>query len=147
MKAAITQAQKAFDEGEVPVGAVIVDDQKQVIVASGFNKTGKNPLMHAEMIAIQEAIANEVNLRVCSIYITLEPCLMCVGAISISKIKRVFYSLGESKQGGIERLGCGDHIDTETWNGHGVLYKPEVYEGICRQESINLLQKFFKNKR
>jgi len=128
---AIELAKKAYDLDEIPVGAVIVKDNK--IIGTGYNKKEKekNPLKHAELIAIEKACKkiNDWRLNDCEIYITLEPCQMCLGAIIESRIKKIVYGVSKSKQ---------------VFNN---LNDIEIVGGILENESLEILQKFFKNKR
>lgn len=102
MKAALAEAAKAFDIGEVPVGAVVVRKSDGRIVGRGYNKreTKKNPLAHAEIEAIAEAAAELGGWRLigCDIYVTLEPCPMCCGAIINSRLERVIYGAEDKNQ-------------------------------------------------
>ena len=102
MKAALAEAAKAFDIGEVPVGAVVVRKSDGRIVGRGYNKreTEKNPLAHAEIEAIAEAAAELGGWRLigCDIYVTLEPCPMCCGAIINSRLERVIYGAEDKNQ-------------------------------------------------
>ncbi|MAT58285.1 MAG: tRNA-specific adenosine deaminase [Ignavibacteriae bacterium] len=139
MYSALQQAQYAFDEDEVPVGAVIVKENK--IIARGFNQNKKlnDPTAHAEMIAITSA-ANYLNapfLEQCSIYITLEPCLMCTGAILNSRISNIYFAAFEPKSGALGSILNAAHLNENL----------KVYSGLLESESKNLLQEFFKKKR
>lgn len=108
MRAALDQAQRAFDAGEVPVGAVVVKDG--LIVGAGYNHPigGNDPTLHAEVAALRDAAARLGNYRLpdCDLYVTLEPCAMCVGAIFHARIRRVFWGAAEPKSG-----ACGSVID------------------------------------
>ena len=104
MKIAFSEAKKAFDKGEVPIGAVIVSETGKIIAkAHNLTETKKNPLCHAEILAIQKACKkiNKKYLMNCSIFITLEPCPMCATAISLAKIKNVYFSSVDKKGGAI----------------------------------------------
>ena len=106
MQLAYAEAQKALDIMEVPVGAVIVKDDK--IIGAGYNKkeTNKNPLSHAEIEAIYEACRNTGDWRLngASIYVTAEPCIMCAGAILHARIDKVYYGVNEPKFGGVSSV-------------------------------------------
>jgi tRNA(adenine34) deaminase len=144
MFAALQEAEKAFDENEVPVGAVVVKDRK--IIGRGYNQIEKlkDATAHAEMIAIT-ATANHLGnwrLSECSIYVTLEPCVMCTGALLASRIKELFFSVFDPKSG-----ACGSvyNLAEDGKTNH----KINVYSGIYSEESTKLLQEFFnklKNK-
>ena len=141
---ALQEAEKALEDGEVPVGAVIVKDNK--IIGRGYNQVEKlkDATAHAEMIALTSASNSIGNWRLseCSIYVTLEPCIMCTGALLASRINNLFFSTFDSKFG-----ACGsvyNLADTGKTN-----HKINVYSGIYAEESKNLLQEFFnklKNK-
>lgn len=142
MKQALKLAKKAYDQHEVPVGCVIVQNGK--IIARSYNQrhTTKNSLDHAELIAIKKACKklNQWILDDCEMYVTLEPCLMCAGAILQSRIKRLIYATNEPKFG-----SCGsmiDVIENKTFN-HQVLLTRYVLE----EESKMLLKTFFKEIR
>jgi tRNA(adenine34) deaminase len=142
MYAALQEAEKAFDADEVPVGAVVV--YKNKIIGKGFNQTEKlkDSTAHAEMLAITAA-ENHLQsklLEECDLYVTVEPCLMCSGAILLSRIRNLYFATFETKFG-----ACGslfNIIDTDKYN-----HKVNVYSGIYAEESKNLLEQFFKTKR
>ncbi len=141
MREAIALAKKAFELGEVPVGAVAVWDGK--IVGRGMNlrETDKNALRHAEIMAIDEACKNLGGWRLwkCDLYVTLEPCPMCAGAIINSRVKRVIYGAKDPKAG-----SCGSltNLFEMPYN-----HKPEVISGILEEECSALLKSFFEKLR
>ena len=141
MREAIALAKKAFELGEVPVGAVAVWDGK--IVGRGMNlrETDKNALRHAEIMAIDEACKNLGGWRLwkCDLYVTLEPCPMCAGAIINSRVKRVIYGASDPKAG-----SCGSltNLFEMPYN-----HKPEVISGILEEECSALLKSFFEKLR
>ena len=142
MKQALVEAQKAFDEEEVPVGAVIV--YKGQIIARAHNqiKTLKDPTAHAEMIAITQAASYLKNERLndCDLYVTIEPCSMCVGASILARLKRIIYGAEDSKTG-----ACGSAIDLAK---HGLFnHNLEVVSGILEPECRTIIQEFFLSKR
>ncbi|MDL2292624.1 tRNA adenosine(34) deaminase TadA [Acholeplasma sp. OttesenSCG-928-E16] len=141
MKEALKEAKKADSIGEIPVGAVIVHNDK--IIARGHNKkeTTKNPINHAEMIAIQKAARalGDWRLNECSLYVTLEPCPMCAGAIIQSRIGKVFYGTRDLKSGAVDSI---INLLEFPWN-----HKVEVMEGILTEECMKILQFFFKKIR
>lgn len=141
MEAALKLAKKSAGEGEVPVGAVIVKDGK--IIAEGRNKREKekNALCHAELEAINNACIalNGWRLNECDLYVTLEPCPMCAGAIINSRIQRVYYGAFDKKAGS---FGSVTDLSRERFN-----HKPEIYEGIMEKECAALLSDFFKKLR
>lgn len=141
MDAALELAKQAFAEGEVPVGCVIVRGGQ--IVGRGRNRreTGKNALAHAEIEAINDACRNLGGWRLwdCTLYVTLEPCPMCAGAIINSRIQRVVFGASDQKCG-----ACGSVCDlfSMEFNHH-----PQVDKGIRETESGALLTEFFKQLR
>ena len=141
MDEALTLAREAFAEGEVPVGCVIVRDGQ--IVGRGRNRreTGKTALGHAEIEAISQACRNLGGWRLwdCTLYVTLEPCPMCAGAIINARIPRVVYGASDSKCG-----ACGSVCDlfSMDFNHH-----PTVCAGVLEAEASALLQEFFRNLR
>ena len=141
MKAALKLAQKAADEGEVPVGAVVVCDGK--IVGRGRNRreTKKNAVHHAEMEAIQKACKKLGGWRLhkCEMYVTLEPCPMCTGAIINARIKNLYYGAKDEKAG-----SCGTVINLFDLPYN---HKPEVISGIMEKECSDILKRFFKDLR
>lgn len=141
MYAALVEAEKAFEEDEVPVGAVIVKGNR--IIAKGYNQVErlKDPTAHAEMIAITSATNHLENkyLEECDIYVTLEPCLMCAGALINSRIKNLYFAAFEPKTG-----ACGTKYNVFSENG---IHKINIFSGLYSNESELLLKKFFHNKR
>lgn len=131
MDEAIKLAIRSYEEDEVPVGAVVVKDNK--IIGCGYNQKDKtkNPLKHAELIAIEEACKymGDWRLNDCTLYTTFEPCMMCMGAIVESRISKVVYGIKKDEQ-----MFCN-------------LNDIEIVGGVLEEECLHLLQKFFKNKR
>ena len=142
MKLALSAAQEAARKGEVPVGAVIVADGKVVGRGSNCREEQQNPLGHAEIMAIQEA-ANRLRtwrLEDCDIYVTLEPCLMCTGAILQARFRRLVFGCLDSKAGAVESLYrlCEDQR---------LNHQLPVTGGVLAQESAALLAEFFTRLR
>lgn len=141
MKVALEEAQKAFDIGEVPVGAVVTLDGE--IVGRGYNRreTDKNALRHAELIAIDEActVLGGWRLWQCELFVTLEPCPMCAGAIINSRIKRVVFGAYDKKAGSC----CSVTNLFELPYNH----KPEVVGGVMEEKCSTILSEFFKQLR
>ena len=141
MEQALMLAREAFDDGEVPVGCVIVRDGQ--IVGRGRNRreTGKTALGHGEIEAISDACNTLGGWRLwdCTLYVTLEPCPMCAGAIINARIPRVVYGASDTKSG-----ACGSVCDlfSMAFNHH-----PTVEKGIREEECAALLQEFFQNLR
>lgn len=142
MKIALKEALKAYNEEEVPIGCTIVSQGKIIAKAHNKKQQKNNALMHAEIIAIQKAMKklNSKYLNECEIYITLEPCLMCAGAIINARIAKIYFSTREPKGGAL--LSCLNIKDIKNINHY-----PQIYEGLCREEAINLLKSFFKKRR
>ena len=142
MREALKQARIAADNGEVPVGAVIVHENK--IIARSYNQVEilKDPTAHAEMIAITQATAALENkwLHECALYVTLEPCSMCAGALILARVRRIYFGAADLKTG-----ACGSVLDIvrhEPLNHH-----PEVQGGILEEECGQLVSSFFRQKR
>ena len=142
IQTALDQAQKAFDLGETPVGAVIFDSENKKILCSAHNLTEKenDATAHAEILAIREAgkLLKNTNLSGYSIFSTLEPCAMCACAISWAKLDCVYFGAYDTKSGGIEH---GAQMYTHTH------HKPEVVGGLHEKECARLVSDFFKEKR
>lgn len=136
MKEAFKEALKAYKKGDVPVGAIIVKDNK--IVAKSYNKKekNKNAIKHAEIDVIDKACKKLKTWRLeqCILYTTLEPCLMCTGAIIQSRIKKIYYSTSNHNFGETNQI--------KKYNK-----QIEINKGILEQETSELLKKFFKEKR
>ena len=141
MRLAIEQAKKAAALGEVPVGAVVAKDGEPVAVACNTRETGKNATHHAELLAIDAACRALGGWRLweCELFVTLEPCPMCAGAILNSRIRRVVYGAADAKAG-----CCGSVTDLFAlpFNHH-----PMVEQGLRAEEAGALLQAFFKDLR
>ncbi len=141
MRQALTLAQEAADELETPVGAVIVRNGEVIATGRNRRETGKNALYHAEIEAIDNACKKLCGWRLpgCTLYVTLEPCPMCTGAIINARIERVVYGASDTKAGSM-----GSVIDlTQLPYNH----KPEVSKGILQEECAEMLSTFFKNLR
>lgn len=141
MRAALRYAEKAANEGEVPVGAVVV--YAGHIIAGGRNRreNGKNALYHAELEAIYKACKKLGGWRLfdCDMYVTLEPCPMCAGAIINSRIRRVYIGTGDSKAG---CFGGAANMNKLSFN-----HKPEVCFGVLENECSEILKNFFASLR
>lgn len=142
MFAALQEAEKAFDADEVPIGAVIVYENK--IIGRGYNQIErlKDPTAHAEMIAITAASNHQGNWRLnnCDIYVTLEPCVMCTGALLAARMNSIFFSSFDTKFG-----ACGSLYNLAEEGKYN--HKIKLYSGIYSTESENLLKNFFLKKR
>lgn len=143
MQHAIKLANYAESIGEIPVGAVIVDENNQII-GEGFNQpiSKHNPTAHAEMIAIAQAGEFLKNYRLVNttLYVTLEPCIMCAGAIIHSRIKRVVYGASDLKTGAAGSF-------TNILSHEGINHFAQVTGGVLAQECSTLLSNFFKKRR
>lgn len=139
MRQALVQAQNAFDEDEVPIGAVVVINNR--IIARGYNQVEKlnDPTAHAEIIALTSAFnyLGSKYLPEATLYVTVEPCLMCAGAMYWSKIGRIVYGADDDKNGYL-------HITKENSPFHP---KTELMKGVLREECAELIKTFFKQKR
>ena len=143
MNIALNEAEKAKFQNEVPVGAVIVDEKGEVI-ASAHNMVIalSDPTAHAEMLALRKASTRLANYRLLNttLYVTIEPCIMCMGALIHARIKRVVYGAKDSKWGAAGSLYC--FADDKRLNHH-----PEIISDVCGKACGNLIRDFFREKR
>lgn len=141
MRLALDEAKKAAKENEVPVGAVIVKDGRVISTGRNRRETENNALCHAEIEAIDGACKALGSWRLtdCDLYVTLEPCPMCAGAIINSRIRRVYYGAFDDKAGSFGSVVDFNHL---RYN-----HKPEIYAGIMEDECQKLLTNFFKEIR
>ena len=143
LKEAILEATKAAEKGEVPVGAVVVRNGE--IIGRGFNKTEEtgDPTAHAEVLAIRNAAETLGSWRLddCDLYVTLEPCPMCAGAIINSRIKRVYFGAYDLKGGAASNESVVNLFNMPFQN------TPETYGGLCEKDCAKLLTDFFKKQR
>ncbi len=141
MKAALIEAKKAYLKNEVPVGAVIVKDGKIISRAHNKCEQKKDPTCHAEILAIKKALKklDTPRLNGCELYVTLEPCPMCAGAIINARLDEVIFGAFDLKGGAVSSK-------TDLFN-KGFNHKPIVYEGICEKDCADILTDFFKTKR
>lgn len=142
MKEALKEAKKAADKEEVPVGAVIVKDGKIIARAHNVKELKKDTTKHAEIIAIQKASRKLQTWRLtgCTMYVTLEPCVMCTGALIQSRIDKVVIGTMDGKAG-----ACGSVLNI--LEDYKFNHKVEIEKGILENESKAVLQEFFKNLR
>lgn len=139
---ALAAARRAAQEGEVPVGAVIVRDGLVLAVAHNRPRALNDPTAHAEILAIRAACAalGAERLTGCDLYVTLEPCPMCAGAIALARIRRLYFAAADPKGGGVEH---GPRVFNQPTCHHA----PEVYGGLRAAEGARLLHDFFRDRR
>jgi tRNA(adenine34) deaminase len=142
MRAALDAARNAAAAGEVPVGAVVVLDGRVIATAANAPRTLNDPTAHAEMLAIRAAAAalGRARLEDCDLWVTLEPCAMCAGAIAHARIARVYYGASDPKGGAVEH---GPRFFAQPTCHH----RPEVFAGIGEREAGVLLRAFFAARR
>lgn len=143
MELALSEARAAAKRGEVPVGAVVVDPQGQVVAAAGNRTRADNdPTAHAEMLVIRAACAAAESERLTdySLYVTLEPCAMCAAAISAARIAKLYYGASDPKSGGVAE---GARVFSHPQCHH----VPQVFDGIAAAESEAMLRGFFLARR
>ncbi len=142
MAVALAEAGKAILAGEVPIGAVIVKDGKIIAAAHNAPRTLTDPTAHAEVLAIRAAAAalGSERLEGCELWVTLEPCAMCAGAIAHARIARLYYAASDPKGGAVEH-------GARVFEQAQCLHRPQVYSGIGEDQAADLLRNFFKSKR
>jgi tRNA(adenine34) deaminase len=142
MRAALEQARTAAERGEVPIGAILVHEGK--IIARAYNRTltDNDPTAHAEMVAIRAAAQTIGNHRLngTSIYVTVEPCAMCAGAIIQARVARLIYGCAEQKGGAVRT--CFQILDHPAVN-----HRVEVTSGLLAEECVSVMQEFFAQRR
>lgn len=143
MELALSEAHAAAARGEVPIGAVLVGPDGDVVAAAG-NRTRElsDPSAHAEMLVIREAAARLGSERLIDhdLYVTLEPCPMCAAVISFARIRRLYYAASDPKSGGVEN---GPRI----FNHATCHHRPQLYPGLGESEASTLLKTFFAHRR
>jgi tRNA(adenine34) deaminase len=142
MRLALDAAIEAAAAGEVPVGAVIMRGQDVIAIAANRTRTDNDPTAHAEIVAIRSACAKLGTDRLmgCELWVTLEPCAMCAGAIAHARIDRLFYGASDPKGGGVEHGG-------RVFSHPTCHHSPEVTSGLGEGESAALLRDFFAARR
>jgi len=142
MRLALDEAAQARDGGEVPVGAAVVKGGVVIAVAHNAPRRTCDPTAHAEILAIRAACAHLGSERLdgCDLWVTLEPCAMCAGAIVHARIERVYYAAADSKGGAVEH---GARVFAQPT----CLHRPEVYTGMGEAESAEMLRSFFRARR
>ena len=143
MNVALEEAAKALERGEVPIGAVIVENFGNIVARAGNETRARlDPSAHAEVLAIREActVLKTERLVNCDIYVTLEPCAMCAALIANARIRRIYFAASDPKSGGIQQ---GARIFDRKQTHH----VPEIYSGIGEEKAAKLLRNFFSKKR
>jgi tRNA(adenine34) deaminase len=142
MDLALKAAESAGKSGEVPIGCVIVLNNEVIATAGNRTLIDRDPTAHAEILAIRQAakITGSERLSDCDLYVTLEPCTMCAGAISFARIRRLYFGAADPKGGAVE---SGVRFFARPTCHH----RPEVYSGVGEQEAAALLRDFFKARR
>ena len=142
MLRALTEARAGAEAGEVPIGAVVVKDGAVIAAACNAPRELHDPTAHAEVLAIRAAAAALGNERLdgCELWVTLEPCAMCAGAISHARIAKLYYAASDPKGGAVEH-------GARVFEQAQCLHRPEVYAGIGEAEAAELLRGFFAGRR
>lgn len=142
MREALVEAKKAYDLGEIPIGAVLVHDGEIISRHHNRREMDHDATAHAEMLVIREACdaLERWRLTGCTLYVTIEPCLMCAGAIINSRIDRVVYGASDYKGGAVESL-------FNVLSHPGLNHEPEVMSGVLADECSQIMKDFFKMRR
>jgi tRNA(adenine34) deaminase len=142
MAMALDEARAAGARGEVPVGCVIVRDGAVLARAGNRTLAERDPTAHAEMVAIREAAAllGSERLEDCDLYVTLEPCAMCAGAVAFARIRRLYYGAADPKGGAVDN-------GVKFFASPSCHHRPEVYGGLAEAEAGALLKEFFRERR
>ena len=143
MALALAEAEAAAARGEVPVGAVLVDDEGYVLAAAGNQVEGdQDPTAHAEMLVLRAGVAllRAKLLPGCDLYVTLEPCAMCAAAIAFAHLRRLYFGAYDPKGGAVEH---GPRVFDQPTTHH----RPEIYGGIGERKAGELLRNFFRDRR
>jgi tRNA(adenine34) deaminase len=142
MDMALEEARAAGARGEVPVGCVIVRDGAVVARAGNRTLADRDPTAHAEIIAIRQAAASLGSERLdgCDLYVTLEPCAMCAGAVAFARVRRLYYGAADPKGGAVDN-------GVKFFASPTCHHRPEVYGGLAEAEASALLKEFFRERR
>lgn len=142
MQRALAAAQVAVHGGEVPIGAVVVKDGVVIAEAHNSPRTDHDPTAHAEILAIRRAaqVLGDERLSDCELWVTLEPCAMCAGAIQHARIARLYYAASDPKGGAVEH-------GARVFDQPQCLHRPEIYSGIGEAEAAAMLRGFFRERR
>jgi tRNA(adenine34) deaminase len=142
MEMALDEARAGGEAGEVPVGCVIVHDGAVVARAGNRTLTDADPTAHAELVALRAAarLLGSERLTACDLYVTLEPCAMCAGAVSFARIRRLYYGAADPKGGAVDN-------GVKFFSSPTCHHRPEVYGGLAEAEASALLKEFFRERR
>ena len=142
MRQALALAEAAALNGEVPIGALVMLDGKVIASAANETRSIPDPTAHAELLAIRRAalVLGQERLTGCDLWVTLEPCAMCAGAIAHARIARLYYAASDPKGGGVEH---GARVFDQSTCHH----RPEIYTGLGEREAAGLLRGFFAARR
>ena len=142
MDMALEEARAAGEAGEVPVGCVIVRDGAVIARAGNRTLTKRDPTAHAELVAIRAAAdwLGSERLDDCDLYVTLEPCAMCAGALAFARIRRLYYGAADAKGGAVEN-------GVRFFASASCHHRPEIYGGLAAAEASALLKQFFRERR
>ena len=144
MELALAEAQDAYTRGEVPVGAVLVDSVTGHVIATTSNRVEElhDPTAHAELLAIRigATLRQGQRLSTCDLFVTLEPCTMCAGALAHARVRRIFFGAYDAKGGAVEHGCCVFEQNT-------IHHKPEIIGGVMEQQCGDILKKFFRERR
>jgi len=142
MSVAFAEARAAERRGEVPIGAALARGGEVIASAGNRTREDADPTAHAEMLVIREAAARlgEARLTTCDLYVTLEPCAMCAGAISHARLRRLYYAAPDPKGGAVDN-------GPRFFSQETCLHRPEVYGGIRETEAAEMLRRFFQVRR
>ena len=142
MDMALGEARAAGERGEVPVGCVLVHNGEVIARAGNRTIADRDPTAHAEMLAIRQAAAALVSERLegCDLYVTLEPCAMCAGAVAFARVRRLYYGAADPKGGAVDN-------GVKFFASPTCHHRPEVYGGIAEAEAGAMLKEFFRERR
>lgn len=142
MDEALAAARAASDAGEVPIGCVVVRDNAVIAAAGNRTLRDRDPTAHAELLALREAASKIGSERLigCDLYVTLEPCTMCAGAISFARVRRLYYGAADPKGGAVDS-------GVRFFSAPTCHHAPQVYPGIGESQSAEMLRAFFKARR
>jgi len=143
MALAFAEAERAAALGEVPVGAVVIDAEGEILAAAGNRVEAlRDPTAHAEMLALRAAAARRGAKRLaeCDLWVTLEPCAMCAAAIGLARLRRLYFAAYDAKGGAVEH-------GARLFNRPEANHRPEIYGGIDEAHAARLLREFFRDRR